>query len=161
MPNTTILIVDDHQIVREGVRSLLATLRPGWSVSEAEDGIRALDLAQTQNPDVIIMDVTMPGLSGFDITSNLRKKGFQRPILLFTMHKSDQLANESHLAGAQGYVLKSQAVADLVRAIDILLAGGTFFGSADAELADRPNPSRNEPNPGTLLRLGLAFASAF
>lgn len=158
---TNILVVDDHQIVREGVRSLLATLRPSWAISEAEDGIRALDLAQTQNPDVIIMDVTMPGLSGFEITSNLRKKGFLRPILLFTMHKSDQLSREADLAGAQGYVLKSQAVADLVRAVDTLLAGGTFFGSPEADGEGHSGPRRNEPNSGTLLRLGFAFVPAF
>lgn len=70
----------------------------------------------------------MPDTSGLELASRLRKTGFDRPILMFTMHKSEQLGNESRQAGAQGYVLKSQAVEDLVKAIDLLLAGGTFYG---------------------------------
>ena len=152
-----ILVVDDHQIVREGVRSLLATTRPEWTLLEAADGIQALEDAQKREPDVVIMDVTMPGLSGLEISTALRKKGFTRPILIFTMHQSDQLAVESRQAGAQGYVLKSQAVADLVRAIDVVLAGGTFFGP--------PTPSEpardTEPGPGFLLRISLVPVAAF
>jgi DNA-binding NarL/FixJ family response regulator len=151
---TKILVVDDHQVVREGVRSILATTRPEWSLYEAADGIQALEDAQVHEPDVVVMDVTMPGLSGLEIASALRKKGFTRPILMFTMHKSDQLGVDAHQAGAQGYVLKSQAVADLVRAIDVLLGGGTFFGSSTA-----PEPSRDaESGAGFMLRMVLVPA---
>lgn len=132
MDSTAILVVDDHQIVREGVRSLLGALRPAWSVSEAADGTEAMNLIKNAVPDLVIMDITMPLLSGFEVVSRLRKLGFDRPILMFTMHKSAQLTNEAKEAGSQGYVVKSQAVEDLVRAIDALLAGGTFFGKEGA-----------------------------
>jgi DNA-binding NarL/FixJ family response regulator len=152
---TDILVVDDHQIVREGVRSLIGSLRPQWTVSEAADGIRAIELIHQRKPDVVIMDITMPGTSGLETVLTLRRAGFDSPVLIFTMHKSDQLANETKQAGAQGYVLKSQAVEDLVKAIDILLAGGTFFGAP-------PTPQdvgSDKPNPG--LSFFIALRPAF
>ena len=124
-----IFIVDDHQIVREGVRSLLTALRPEWSISEAADGTQLLELVQKRKPDAIVMDITMPGASGLELVTSLRKAGFDSPILMFTMHQSAQLGSDTKRVGAQGYVLKSQAVEDLVRAIDALLAGGTFYGT--------------------------------
>lgn len=150
MDSTAILIVDDHQIVREGVRGLLAAMRPTWNVSEAASGADAMELIKNAVPDLIVMDITMPGLSGFEVVSRLRKTGFDRPILMFTMHKSAQLTNEAKEAGAQGYVVKSQAVEDLLGAIDALLAGGTFFGSASV-----PQGSPNKPI------LGLIFFRGF
>jgi two-component system invasion response regulator UvrY len=149
--STDILIVDDHQIVREGVRSLIKTLRPKWSVFEAGDGIRAIELIYQRKPDVVIMDITMPGASGLETVLALRKAGFDRPVLMFTMHKSEQLANETKQAGAQGYVLKSQAVDNLVKAIDILLAGGTFFGVPPTP----QNAGSKEPTPGLAFFIGL------
>jgi two-component system nitrate/nitrite response regulator NarL len=133
-----ILIVDDHYVVREGVRSLLNSFRPEWSTSEAQDATQAFEAVQSQKPDLVIMDITMPDFSGLELASRLRSTGFDRPILMFTMHKSEQLGNDSRQAGAQGYVLKSQAVEDLVKAIDILLAGGTFYGKRNAsEIASK------------------------
>jgi two-component system invasion response regulator UvrY len=149
--STEILVVDDHQVVRQGVRSLIGSLRPEWTVSEAEDGIRATEAIRYRNPDVVIMDITMPGASGLETVSALRKAGFDRPVLMFTMHKSDQLGTETKQAGAQGYVLKSQAVEDLVKAIDVLLAGGTFFGTPPTP----QNAAGDGPTPGLSFFIGL------
>jgi DNA-binding NarL/FixJ family response regulator len=146
-----ILIVDDHQIVREGVRSLIGSLRPQWTVFEAEDGIRSIELIHKVTPDVVVMDITMPGASGLETVLALRRAGFDKPVLMFTMHKSDQLGNETKQAGAQGYVLKSQAVEDLVKAIDILLAGGTFFGKPSTS----PAAGSDKPNPGLSFFISL------
>lgn len=148
MTKTRILIVDDHQIVREGVRSLITTMRPGWTISEAGDGSQAIKLVHDDKPDLLIMDITMPGSSGFDVVTRLRKSGFDRPILMFTMHKAERLGAETREAGAQGYVLKSQAVEDLIRALDTLLAGGTFFG-------EPPTVKQKKGYPG----MGLVFFS--
>lgn len=123
-----ILVVDDHQIVREGVRSLLAAWRPDWTVYEAANGKEAIGMIREKAPDLVIMDVSMPIASGFDTIALLREAGFSLPILVFTMHHSRLLGRDVKEAGGQGYVLKSQATEDLVRAIDILLCGGTFFG---------------------------------
>jgi DNA-binding NarL/FixJ family response regulator len=141
MNKTQILIVDDHQIVREGVRSLITAMRPGWAISEAGDGAQAIQFIQGQKPDLLIMDITMPGSSGFEVVARLRKSGFDRPILMFTMHKAERLGVETREAGAQGYVLKSQAVEDLIRALDTLLAGGTFFGEPPILKQKKDNPN--------------------
>lgn len=127
---TSILVVDDHQIVREGVRSVLAAFRADWTVSEAASGEQAVMAVRAKAPNLVIMDVTMPDASGFEVTSRLRKAGFAAPILMFTMHQSRRLDFDVKEAGAQGYVLKTQATEDLVRAINTLLAGGSFFGGA-------------------------------
>jgi len=148
---TTILVVDDHEIVREGVRSLLAASRPDWNILEAGGGAQAVQTIQGNPPDLVVMDITMPDASGLQVTSRLRKTGFARPVLIFTMHESAALTGETKNAGAQGYVLKSQATEDLVRAIDILLAGGTFFGAPPD-----PTPSPREPHPGLIFFRGFA-----
>lgn len=77
---------------------------------------------------LIVLDITMPGHSGLEVAVKLRKAGFDRPILMFTMHQSEQLGNDALQAGAQGSVLKSEAAEQLVEAIDALLAGETFYG---------------------------------
>lgn len=151
----TILVVDDHQIVREGVRSLLTAWRPAWTVSEAASGAEALEAITERTPDLVIMDVTMPDESGFEATSRLRASGFRGPVLIFTMHQSPQLARDVKQVGGQGYVLKAQATEDLIRAVDILLGGGTFFGGTP-----EPETSPSNPKPGMLMFF-RGFALAF
>lgn len=148
-----ILIVDDHHIVREGVRSVLETLRPGWKISEAANGAQAIEAVRAKTPDLVIMDVTMPDATGFEVTSRLRESGFVPPILMFTMHQSQRLAMDVREAGGQGYVLKSQATDDLVRAIDIVLGGGTFFEGT-------PSPETPLADP-TLGNLMIFFSRGF
>lgn len=155
LESKAILVVDDHQIVREGVRSLLTTSRPDWAISEAASGEQAIKSIRDNPPDLVIMDVTMPDASGFEVTSHLREIGFDRPVLIFTMHESGRLVADVKESGGQGFVLKSQANEDLLRAIDILLSGGTFFGERP-----KPEPSRGGPIPaiGFLGRFALNFA---
>ena len=123
-----ILLVDDHEIVREGIRTLIARSRPEWEIcGEARDGEEAIEAARTLKPDVVILDVTMPKLSGLEAAPLIAKLGLGCRVLIFTMHDSERLASEVRQAEAQGLVLKSQAARDLIRAVDRLLAGGTFF----------------------------------
>lgn len=154
LESRNILVVDDHEIVREGVRSLLAASRPDWTISEAASGSQAVDSVRKNTPDLVIMDVTMPDASGFEVTSRLREIGFDRPVLIFTMHQSGRLITDVREAGGQGFVMKSQASEDLLRAIDILLSGGTFFSENR-----KPDPSRGGPGPviGFLGRFALNF----
>src|SRR5579862_8281829 len=117
-----ILIVDDHEIVREGIRRLLSTARPDWSIcGEATNGTQAIEAIQRLDPDVAIVDITMPGMSGIEATSRVSKMNLACRILIFTMHGSDRLSEEIRNAGAHGYVQKSQASRDLVEAIECLL----------------------------------------
>jgi DNA-binding NarL/FixJ family response regulator len=125
--NPNILIVDDHEIVREGIRTLLARARPDWNIcGEASNAMEAMAKAKSLEPDIVILDITMPGMSGLEAALRINKLGLRSKILIFTMHESDQLAKEVRDAGARGYVLKSQAARDLVQAIERILAGGTF-----------------------------------
>jgi DNA-binding NarL/FixJ family response regulator len=124
-----ILIVDDHEVLREGMRTLITKSRSHLTVcGEASNGQEAVDLAQQLKPDVIVMDITMPGMSGLEATVKIHELGIMIPILIFTMHESERLEKDVRDAMAQGYVLKSQAARDLMLAIETLLAGGTFFG---------------------------------
>jgi DNA-binding NarL/FixJ family response regulator len=150
-----ILIVDDHEVLREGLKALLAKLRPDWDIcGEATDGDQAIQSVQDLKPDLVILDITMPRMSGLEASSRMRKLGLKIPILIFTTHDSERLATEVRQAGAQGYVLKSQAARNLVVAIDTILAGGTFFGAPP-----KPAPAGGDkPNPGILFFLGFALA---
>lgn len=125
-----ILIVDDHEIVREGIRTLLSRTRSDWEIcGEASNADEALSAVQTLSPDIVILDVTMPGRSGFDVAREMKKMQSPSRILIFTMHDSPRLGTEARDVGAQGYVLKSQAARDLVLAIEQILGGGSFFGA--------------------------------
>ena len=124
-----ILIVDDHEVVRQGIRTILRS-RPQWDVcGEAVNGKDAIEKAKTLDPDVIIMDITMPEMSGIEATREITKLGLRSAVLVFTMHESKNLASTVQDAGARGFVLKSHAARDLLDAIDALLNGGTFFGA--------------------------------
>ena len=124
-----ILIVDDHEIVREGIRTLLRRVRPEWEIcGEAKNGKEAVEAAAALNPDLLILDVTMPVMSGLEAASRIARLGLSSRVLIFTMHETKSLIMEVRAAGAHGYVVKSQASRDLIVAIDRILAGGTFFG---------------------------------
>ena len=124
-----ILIVDDHEVIRQGVRSMLLRARPEWEIcGEASDGKQAIEAVQRLNPDLVILDITMPNMSGLQAAPQIAKVAKDCRILIFTMHESERIAKDVRAAGAHGYVQKSQAGRDLVVAIDALLAGATFFG---------------------------------
>jgi DNA-binding NarL/FixJ family response regulator len=151
-----ILIVDDHEIVRAGIRTLLGTSRPDWKIcGEAANGSEAIDAAQALKPDVLILDITMPVLSGLEACSRITKLGLPCRILIFTMHDSEHLASEVRQAGAQGYVLKSQAARDLVSAVESILGGGTFFGTP-SPVAPR---QKDQASPKAMLYEALGDAS--
>jgi DNA-binding NarL/FixJ family response regulator len=123
-----ILIVDDHEIVREGLRNLLSQSRPGWVIcGQARNGEEAVQAVQDLAPDAVVMDITMPMMNGLEAARRITKSGNACRVLMFTMHESDRLGQEVRDVGAQGYVLKSQAAKNLILAIETILAGGTFF----------------------------------
>ena len=122
-----ILIADDHDIVRAGIRQVLLD-RPDWEIcGEARDGREAIALAQKTSPDVIVMDVSMPELNGVEAAREIRKANQKVEILILSLHLSDQMAHEMVKAGVRGYVLKSDAGRDLIRAIEALGMHKPFF----------------------------------
>src|ERR1700736_948056 len=114
-----ILIVDDHEIVRDGIRTLLSRSRHEWTIcGEASNAEEAIEAARTLKPDVVILDITMPKMSGLEAAPRIAKLGLGCRVLMFTMHDSERLCSEVRQAEAQGLVLKSQAARDLIRAVD-------------------------------------------
>lgn len=123
-----ILIADDHEVVRQGLRTILKA-RPDWKIcGEAENGRQAVEGVAALKPDIVILDVTMPTMSGLEAAEEIAKLGLNTRVLIFTMHDSGSLAKAVRKAGAKGCVLKSRAARDLIRAIEAVLAGGTFWG---------------------------------
>jgi DNA-binding NarL/FixJ family response regulator len=126
-----ILIADDHEVVRQGIRRLLEA-RPGWEIcGEAKNGREAIQLAEALNPDVIVLDVSMPVLGGLAATENILRTNPSSKILIFTLDESKSLCILAQRCGALGLVAKSQASDVLVEALDSLLAGNTYFSTID------------------------------
>jgi two-component system, NarL family, sensor kinase len=124
-----ILIADDHEVMRRGVRGLLES-HDEWAVcGEAFEGREVVTKSRELRPDLIIMDINMPGLTGIDAAHQIRKENPTTKILFFSVHESAQTVREVLNAGAQGYVAKSRAGHDLVDAVRNVLDGGTFFPS--------------------------------
>jgi DNA-binding NarL/FixJ family response regulator len=133
MTSLRILIVDDHAVVRRGVRSLLES-QPGWEVSgEATTGREAVDLAKRLQPDVVVMDLSLPELNGLDATRQILKESPRSEILVLTMHHSEELARDVLQAGARGYVLKSDADENLIAAVESLRQHKPFLTSTVTE----------------------------
>lgn len=122
-----ILIADDHEVARRGIRSLLES-HPGWEVcAEAKDGRGAVEMAAETRPDLILLDIGMPNLNGLEAARQILARTPNVPILILTMHDSDNVIREVLRAGARGFLLKSDAGRDLVAAVDALHSQRTFF----------------------------------
>jgi DNA-binding NarL/FixJ family response regulator len=142
-----ILLADDHEIVREGIRTLVARSGRGWEIcGEARNGKEAVEMARTLKPDVAVLDITMPEMSGLEAAKEISTSSSVCRSLIFTMHESSRLGIEAQQAGAQGYVIKSQAARDLIRAIDDILGGKTFFGGPTEPEKEKPGKSRGTFN---------------
>ena len=127
MTPVRLLIADDHEIVRRGLRTVLET-RPGWVVvAEASDGREAIEKAEELDPHITILDISMPSMNGLEAARQIMKRVPETKILILSMHDSDPLIQRVLETGARGYLLKSDAARDLVTAVDALLCNKTFF----------------------------------
>jgi two-component system nitrate/nitrite response regulator NarL len=130
-----ILVADDHPVVRKGIISCLATHPHLVVVAEAGDGQEAIRKAKELAPDVIVMDVEMPGMSGLMAADLLRRDMPDAKILMLSMHHNPEFVMRIIQSGACGYVLKESATADLLCAIETVDGGGTFFSDDIARIA--------------------------
>jgi|SRR5215472_5522093 len=127
MARVRIVLADDHTLVRAGIRALVERL-PGVEVlAEASDGRQALKLVETHSPDVVLMDVTMPGLNGLEATSRIAREAPGTKVIVVSVHADPESVLEAIDAGASGYVLKDAGVAELELALDAVMHGGTFL----------------------------------
>lgn len=130
MQAASILIADDHAVVRRGLRALIET-HPKWKViDEAADGREAVTKAASLHPDIAIIDIGMPELNGLDAAAQILRATPQTRVLILTMHTAEDLIQKTLGAGASGYILKSDAERDLIIAIEALLQGKSFFTRA-------------------------------
>lgn len=151
-----ILIADDHDIMREGTRAVIER-QPGWEVCGiAATGRQAVEQALALEPDVVVMDMSMPELNGLDAAVQLKRRLPKTEILIFTAHETDELIRDAFKAGVKSFVLKSEAHHFLVEAIESLARHKPFFTSKVSEILfsnilNRAEGSREATTPGQRL----------
>jgi DNA-binding NarL/FixJ family response regulator len=129
-----ILVADDHDIIRRGLKQLL-TAKPGWEVvAEAKNGREAVTLAEQFKPEIVVMDISMPELNGLEAARRIKKSLPKTEIVILTLHFSDQLVHDIVEAGARAYIMKSDADRDLVAAVEALSHRRSFFTPKAAEM---------------------------
>lgn len=126
-----ILVADDHETVRKGICAILSSRLTLEEVGEASDGLEAIAKAKELEPDLIVLDITMPKLGGFEAAREIRKLYPGMPILFLSMHDGKHLIETAKAIPVQGYVMKNQVGKALVDAAEELLKGNTFFSGFD------------------------------
>ena len=127
MKKITVLLADDHRILREGVKSLLEKAQDIEVVGEASEGGEAVAKAQALSPDIVLMDITMPGMNGLEATRQIKALKPNTRVLILSMHESNQYISQFLKSGASGYVLKDTAASELVGAIRAVSQGDAFL----------------------------------
>ncbi len=142
----TVIVVDDHKIFRQGLIELLQTTQDIDIniIAEVGDGHEAFEIIKDKKPDLAIVDVSMPGLNGLELTKSIIKEGFITKIMVLTMHKDAALADNIISLGASGYILKDNDFEDLIYAIKKIIKGEKFISSSISDdilsLKNRTNP---------------------
>ncbi|BFT72667.1 response regulator [Paenibacillus sp. P36] len=148
-----ILLADDHPLFRGGVRNLIGTTEDLQVIGEASNGEEAVQLALTLSPDVIVMDIRMPGINGIEATRMIREKQAEQKILIVTMLKDDKSVFMAMQMGARGYVLKDAGEMELLQSIRIVGGGGAVFSS---DIASRMMHYFTMPKPSQPLNPALS-----
>lgn len=130
-----IVLADDHEIVRQGIKAVLGK-EPGFRVvGEAKDGVEAVNLVQNLKPDVLILDLMMPGINGMEVTRQVKKKSPRSRVIILSMYSNEAYVLECLKSGAEGYVLKGSASNDLIEAVRQVTKGRRFLSPPLSEEA--------------------------
>lgn len=141
MNRTRVLLADDHALVRSGLRALLDAEADLEVVGEAEDGVAVVEACRILRPDVVVMDLAMPGRGGISATEDLRAEWPEMQVVVLTMHDDEAYVRMARLAGAAGFVLKKSLATELIRAIRAVRAGRTHFPAGEPA----PPPTSGRP----------------
>ncbi|MBB5173770.1 response regulator [Texcoconibacillus texcoconensis] len=127
MENVRIILIDDHQLFREGVKRILAMESSFSIVAEGNDGEQAIELVREHQPDVVLMDINMPGINGVEATKNLVDTFPEVKVLILSIHDDESYVTHSLKTGAAGYLLKEMDTAALIDAVKVVSSGGSYI----------------------------------
>ncbi|WP_210638911.1 MULTISPECIES: response regulator transcription factor [unclassified Pseudomonas] len=142
-PAIRVALVDDHSLVRDGIRALLSVMPRLEVVGEAENGAQAIEMVGRCQPDLLLMDISLKDMNGLELTRLLGKQYPSLKILILSMYDNYEYVSESVRSGASGYVLKNAPSREIIAAIEAIISGGTFYS---AEIAQRLATDQNTDN---------------
>jgi two-component system invasion response regulator UvrY len=142
-----ILIADDHTMVREGIKQILKNLPEVTLIEEAMEGYQALEMIKAVSYDLVILDISMPGLSGLDILQNIKDRMIQTNVLVLSFFPQEQYAIRAFKLGASGYLSKNSTYEELAMAIKKIAAGGKYISSAIGERLLSADPEKIDQMP--------------
>ena len=134
METIKVLLVDDHTIVRQGIRALLESVPDIQIIGEAEDGKAAVEMAEKLRPNIILVDISLPMLNGLEVTRRVRKKVPECKVLVLTMHENEMYVSQILRTGASGYLVKKTAVSELIMAIRSVHQGKAYFSPSISKI---------------------------
>lgn len=150
MSQIRVLLVDDHAILREGIRYLLSASGEVEVIGEAQDGIEALEMVERLKPEAVLMDIAMPRMNGIEATAELKKRHPELPVLILSMYDSEEYVLPILRAGASGYVLKRAAAQELVSALKAVVAGQVILHPDVAKtVMDNLHQGQSAPAPAS------------
>ena len=134
METIKVLLVDDHTIVRQGIRALLESVPDIQIIGEAEDGKAAVEMAEKLRPNIMLVDISLPMLNGLEVTRRVRKKVPECKVLVLTMHENEMYVSQILRTGASGYLVKKTAVSELIMAIRSVHQGKAYFSPSISKI---------------------------
>lgn len=150
---TSVLIADDHEIVREGLRRLLGQAEGIEVCGEAEDGREVLEQVERLRPDVVVLDITMPKLAGFEVLERLRTGSHQIKVILLSMHSDPPFVQNAIALGADAYIVKNAGAEEVVAAVRAVTRGDSYFSPSIARMIAEELRSRRDPRRSSFFEL--------
>ncbi|VVO61646.1 Oxygen regulatory protein NreC [Pseudomonas fluorescens] len=142
-----VALVDDHALVRDGIKALLAVMAPLEVVGEAENGADAIEMVGRCQPDLLLVDISLQDMNGLELTRVLRSQYPSLKVLMLSMYDNNEYVIESVRAGASGYVLKNSPSREIIAAIEAIASGGTFYSAEIAQRLIADKSADNELTP--------------